>query len=539
MAVPPLYIEDIEQRVHHVEPESRHSIDTDTAYDNEASVEEVATPGLLEEDNFGNAYFYIKSEDQHERNIIREFRGSDTNTNLVNRVVTEEVITPGLPEEDEQLVGDALYTDKEEQHEHDTTLDFHHGDADTNLHAALVDYAVTPEPVEEHDPRVVDAVTHKRAAFPLSIHEPENLPKSKTALLPVTNPPESLSTLSAFMQTRCHKNKRRKLDVESRYFSSTPKSSTMTSSVKTDTLEKPTASTVLLSSPVIRHNIQNLSLYPKYHSNGSDKPLLLIVSTHLLRSDSTLVRSLEGISSSRSLRLIFRDYQRANPSQPPVIDEADLTVSPVTGVILASSHETTQKYLPGQGPPGIDSPLHGRIVQATPRYEMLYVLVRSPLETTMDILSSVRDLTTYCMSLNRVCNIKVLLIATDDVLEWILSIAAKYTMNLDLIPPVNATESMATAPQFHDDHTQWELFLRSAGLNSFAAESILAVLKTSSAQSELFEDVDQVSPLSRFVEMPCRSRMEMFQNLVGQRVISRVNKALEMDWQIDWAVDLT
>lgn len=539
LAIPPLYIGSKEQRVHHMKLESRHSIDTDTSYDNEASVEGVATPGLLEEDSLRNAYFYIESEDQHERNIIREFRSSDMNTDLVNEVITEEVVTPGLPEGDEQLVGDALYTDKEKQHEHDTILDSQYRDTDTTHHAALLEFAVTPGRVEEHDPRVGDAVTYERAASPLSIHEPENLPKSRTALLPVKNPPESLSALSAFMQTRCHKNKRRKLDVESRYFSSTPKSSTMTGSVKLDTPEKPTASTVLLSSPVIGHNIQSLNLYPKYYSKECHKPLLLIVSTHLLRSDSTLVRSLEDISSSRSVRLIFRDYRGANSSQPLVIDEADLIVSPTTGIILASCHETTQKYLPGQGPPGIESLLHARIVQAIPRYEMLYVLVRSPLKTSMNILSSVRDLTAYCMSLNRVCSVKVLLVATDDVLEWILSIAAKHTVNPDLISPLNATESRKIAPHFHNDHTQWEVFLRSAGLNPFAAESILAVLKTNSEQFEFSEDVDQVSPLSRFVEMPCRTRMEMFQNLVGGRVISRVNKALEMDWQIDWAVDLT
>lgn len=524
-----------------MQPESRHSIGTDTGYENETAVEEVATPGLLEEDNLEDEYFYIESEDQHEGNIIREFHSSDRYTDLVNKAASEEVVTPGLPEEDNQFVGEALYTEKEEQHERSSILDSHHKGTDVNLNAALFD-AVTSGRIEEQNPHIRDTATHKRAASPLSIHEPdvsENLPRSMAALSPVTNPPGSLGTLSAFMQTRCHDNKRRKLDHESQYFTSTPKSSRKTGSDRTDTPEKPTASTILLSSPVVTHNIQSLSLYPKYYSKESGKQLLLIVSTHLLRSDSTLIRSLEGISSSQSVRLIFRDYTRADPSQPLVMDEADLIVSPTTGIILVTSHETTQKHLPGQGPPGIDSPLHARIVQATPRYEMLYVLVRSPLETSMNILSSVRDLTTYCMSLDRVCNIRVLLIATNDVLEWILSIAAKHTIDPDLIPLLNTTESRTGVSHFHDDQTQWEVFLRSAGLNPYAAQSVLAVLKICSAQSERSEDANQASALSRFVEMPWRARRDMFQKLVGQRVLSRINKALEMDWQIDWAVDLT
>ncbi|KAF3401071.1 hypothetical protein DPV78_005668 [Talaromyces pinophilus] len=541
LATPPLYIESNEKHKHRVETESRH---TDTELDNEALTENVATPGLLVEDgpDVEDAYLYIGSESQHQRNSLQEFRSGDTDTGL-NEATVEEAVTPGLLEEDDQPVRDALYTENEEQGERNSILDSPHSDTGIGLNVALVEHDIIPERVRVHNSHVGDAISKKRAASSLSIHEPEDvagkLPGSRTALSPVTNPPGSLGTLSAFMQTRCHKNKRRKLDHESRYFNSTPKSSTKSHPAKADTPEKPADSTKLSSSPVATHNIQSLNLYPKYHSKESNKPLLLIMSTQLLRSDSALVRSLEDISSPRSVRLIFRDYQGANSSQLQLINEADLIVSPTIGIILASSHETTQKYLPGQGPPGIDSPLHARIVQATPRYEMLYVLVRSPLETSMNILSSVRDLTNYCMSLNHICNIRVLLIAADDVLEWILSIAAKHTTDPGLAPPLNGKESRTSVPHFHDDQTQWEVFLRSAGLNPFAAQSVLAVLKTSPAQPGRSEDVNQASTLSRFVEMPCRARRDMFQKLIGRRVFSRVNKTLETDWQVDWAVNLT
>ncbi|KAI7977088.1 hypothetical protein EIK77_005293 [Talaromyces pinophilus] len=494
-----------------------------------ASSSQLATPPL-----------YIESNEKHKHRVESESRNTDTG---LNEATVEEAVTPGLLEEDDQPVRDALYTENEEQGEHNSILNSPHSDTGIGLNVALVEHDIIPERVRVHNSHVGDAISKKRAASSLSIHEPEDvagkLPGSRTALSPATNPPGSLGTLSAFMQTRCHKNKRRKLDHESRYFNSTPKSSTKSHPAKADTPEKPADSTKLSSSPIATHNIQSLNLYPKYHSKESNKPLLLIMSTQLLRSDSALVRSLEDISSPRSVRLIFRDYQGANSSQLQLINEADLIVSPTIGIILASSHETTQKYLPGQGPPGIDSPLHARIVQATPRYEMLYVLVRSPLETSMNILSSVRDLTNYCMSLNHICNIRVLLIAADDVLEWILSIAAKHTTDPGLAPPLNGKESRTSVPHFHDDQTQWEVFLRSAGLNPFAAQSVLAVLKTSPAQPGRSEDVNQASTLSRFVEMPCRARRDMFRKLIGQRVFSRVNKTLETDWQVDWAVNLT
>lgn len=463
--------------------------------------------------------------------------------------MSEEVVIPGLPDEGDQPTGDIpLYLETDEQLERNVMPEFHlRGDTGTDLNAAVVDYTVTPGRVEEHNSYVGEVATYKRAASPLSFNEPEDLaeksPGSRTALSPVKTPPASfggsLGTLSAFMQTRCHENKRRKLDHESRYFSSTPQSSTKTRPANADTPEKLTDSTKMPSSPVAPHVIQSLNSCPKYSSQESNSPLLLIVSTQLLRTDSTLVRSLEDISTSRSVRLIFRDYQEVKSSPSHVMEEADLIVSPTTGIILANSHETTQKYLPGQGPPGIESPLQARIVQSVPRYETIYVLIRSPLETSMKTWSSLRDLTKYCMSLNHACDIKVLLVTTDHVLEWILSIAAKHAIDSDLAPPLNATESRTSAPHFHDDQTQWEVFLRSAGLNPFAARSVLAMLKTNPAQSRCSEDVNQGSALSRFIEMPYQMRRHMFQKLVGQRVLWRVQKALDMDWQVDWAVDLT
>jgi hypothetical protein len=519
---------------------------------NKSVAEDVVTPGLLEEDYqpVGEAPPYIGSDEQHECNVIpKSHLSNDTDTGLVNEAVVEveEVVTPGLLEEDYQPVGDTPpCVESEEQHECNVIPEsLYISDIDTgHVNEAVVEDVAIPDSLEENSQRVGNAVPNTRLASPLVINEAEVATKrstrSRTALSPVTNPPApfvgSLGTLLAFMQTRSHKNKRQKLDHESRYFSSTPKNSTKASPNKLDTPEKPIEPIkVLSSSSAATHDIQSVNLYPKNPSK-SNTPLLLIVSTQLLRSDSTLVRSLEDISTSQFVRLIFRDYQGAKSGQSLVTEEADLVVSPTTGIILASSHETTQRYLPGQGPPGIDSPLQARIVRSVSRYEMLYMLIRSPIETSMNILSSVRDLTTYCLSLDHVCNIKVLLITTDHVLQWILSIAAKHTTDSH---PLNATDGRISVSHFHDDPSQWEVFLRSAGLNPFAAQSVLAMLKTSSAQSGGPGDINQASALSIFVEMPYQTRRDIFREIVGHRVLSRVEKALEMDWQVDWAVDLT
>jgi hypothetical protein len=344
----------------------------------------------------------------------------------------------------------------------------------------------------------------------------------------------SLGTLSAFIQTRRQRNKRRRLENESRYFSSPPKNSNkLETADRSSICKQPEELNKLPSPPRLIRDIQNLFLYPR-SMESTATPLTLILSTHLLRTESALVRSLENLPGPQSVRLIFRDFTHPYPSkggmsnQPHVSEEADLTVSPTTGIILSSSHETTQKYLPGQGSPGIDSPLKARIVRAAPRYEMLCVLIRSPTKMGTTTLSSIRELISFCISLYQLCTMKVLLTSADHVLEWILSLAGKqHIISQHTLPHDFKKETVASL--YLDDQTQWEIFLRTTGLNPFAARRVLSTLKTG----------DELNGLSKFVEMPSAMRREMFQEIIGERVLSRVEKALEMDWQVDWAVDLT
>ncbi|OKL57565.1 hypothetical protein UA08_07252 [Talaromyces atroroseus] len=357
----------------------------------------------------------------------------------------------------------------------------------------------------------------------------EQAPKRTTPLSQPTGfpvpLPGSLGTLSAFMQTRRQRNKRRKLGSESQYFSSLSEDSNgLPGTDESSIFKKPDQPVKLSSPPLHTHETQNLYSYP-----GSMKPtatpLTLILSTHLLRTESALVRSFESTTSSQSTRLIFRDFTYPYPpkggisNQSHVIEEADLLVSPTTGIILSSSHETTQKYLPEQGTPGIESPLKARIVRVVPRYEMLYVLIRSPTKLCINTLSSIRELTAFCMSLGRLCTVRVLITSPDHVFEWIMSIAAKHFISHE----VEGISSLCP-----DEQTQWEVFLRKAGLNSFAAQVVLSTLKTG----------HESNGLSRFVEMPSTMRRDMFEKILGDRVLKRVDQTLEMDWQVDWSTGL-
>ena len=82
-----------------------------------------------------------------------------------------------------------------------------------------------------------------------------------------------------------------------------------------------------------------------------------------------------------------------------------------------------------------------------------------------------------------------------------------------------------------EEETHWELFLRRAGMNAFAAQAILADLKEP-------EGVDPRSPskaglfgLTAFVEMGVEQRITRFGPLCGRGLIERASAVIDADWQ--------
>lgn len=92
-------------------------------------------------------------------------------------------------------------------------------------------------------------------------------------------------------------------------------------------------------------------------------------------------------------------------------------------------------------------------------------------------------------------------------------------------------------PMMIETETQWELFLRRAGLNPFAAQVVLLVLREEEKLS-LDSTCDQgtVSALSRFVEMSTKTRRRLFAGLIGERVLGKVEATMDNDGQCGWAL---
>ena len=81
------------------------------------------------------------------------------------------------------------------------------------------------------------------------------------------------------------------------------------------------------------------------------------------------------------------------------------------------------------------------------------------------------------------------------------------------------------------EETHWELFLRRAGMNAFAAQAVISGLKAP-------DGVDPTGPtkaglfgLAAFVDMAAEQRIVRFGPLCGRRLLERVNAVVDANWR--------
>ena len=221
----------------------------------------------------------------------------------------------------------------------------------------------------------------------------------------------------------------------------------------------------------------------------------------------------------------------ANLSVATMADEADMLLSPSTGLIWTSLQKIKQRSLPGQVNRSV---IRERIRRTSPRYERLIVLVSQNQSTDhssdrifTDIQSlddsdctAFAEFTAFCTTLPD--EVQPIFVAgrEEDLARWIVAAMIKHGMNTD------------QEIKLLQDETLWEVFLRRAGMNAFAAQAILATLKAPD-QNEIDPAETQGSGfgLTAFVKMSVQERFARFETLLGgRRLLGRVSRVLDATW---------
>lgn len=210
-------------------------------------------------------------------------------------------------------------------------------------------------------------------------------------------------------------------------------------------------------------------------------------------------------------------------------DEANMILSPGTGLIWTNLQKIKQRSLPGQIS---QSTIRDRITRVAKRYERLIILISGvndniidpsgydAIQTTLDPITdndctALADFMAFCSTLRE--DVQALFVPGGDeqLAQWIVVTMARYcSNNMSLI----------------QDETLWELFLRRAGMNTFAAQTVLCQLGPSSRDFHGGHEVVE-SGLRLFVNMSLDERLRRFEGLLGGRsVLIRVSERLDARW---------
>ncbi|KAI9772360.1 MAG: hypothetical protein M1839_002496 [Geoglossum umbratile] len=210
------------------------------------------------------------------------------------------------------------------------------------------------------------------------------------------------------------------------------------------------------------------------------------------------------------------------------IDEADLIVSPSIGVIWTTMQKIKQRPLPGQAQkPGFRE----KITRLSQRYERLIVLVSegrisngSTKAYENDSLPMAElnekdsDALAELMSFAAVSNDEIAILfasgGEEELAKWIVALMVKYSIADQEVKLVQ-------------EESLWEVFLRRAGVNAFAAQVILSELKQQGDRVSQSGDVG----LMEFIKMAPQERVERFGHLLGGRkLLDRVGVQIDMEW---------
>ncbi|KAH9897199.1 hypothetical protein F4778DRAFT_783304 [Xylariomycetidae sp. FL2044] len=278
--------------------------------------------------------------------------------------------------------------------------------------------------------------------------------------------------------------------------------------------------------------IQPMTVMPAAPCPPSSLPLTPAKIIKALTLSRKLFAGIEKLYPA--VNIIERDFNRwdkvawdpnsisRSPVVSPLAAEADVIVSPVTGIVVTTLLTALQKPLPGHKG---QAAIRERISSVAARYERLIILVsqnNSDDESTRDLTShecaSYTEFLGFVTALDTNAQAYYIGGGGDTLIKWLVFFIGRY-----------AAEAASIHDLLIEDESCWEVFLRRAGMNAYAAQGILGILKT--PQSTAGEENGSEYGLPVFLRLTPEERIERYGGLLGgARVLDRVNKVLERSW---------
>ncbi|KAG9654323.1 hypothetical protein KCU64_g7292, partial [Aureobasidium melanogenum] len=252
-------------------------------------------------------------------------------------------------------------------------------------------------------------------------------------------------------------------------------------------------------------------------------PLRTFVLSSTMFERRKLVKEIERLNAMTEY--IERDFTSARmlrglASRTSEADEADIIIAPGHGIMLTTLQKIMQKSLPGEINRNF---IRERIVQLARRYERLVIMVHedrgSDQQRPLDSRESgeLVSLIDFCAAQSH--DIQVMYIPGDEpaLATWIVASMIRYGLD---------------DPEVHllQDETSWEVFLRKAGMDVFAAQAVLTKLKAPDPMPT--PSSGQYYGLPAFVMMDEAERLRRFGALFGgEKILRKVSMAIDGCWK--------
>lgn len=351
---------------------------------------------------------------------------------------------------------------------------------------------------------------------------PSELNSSERLLFDVDEPAAAATLLDNFV--KFHNSKRRKLGT-STFFAKSTSEVVPVPKNKIARLPKPS---VPLQAVAQHTEKQAMKTAPSPSLKAEGVPANIIFSIKTTRG---VVDWMEKLLPW--VKITERDFDKYNKlvwdrrsvTTSPVISnlaaEADVIISPSTGLVMLSLIKAIQRPIPGHKG---KAAVREKIETVSQRYERLIILVSQA--NRMD--ESLRAMTeSECLGFSDFSgfvagldsNAQVFYVGggEETLSRWLAYFITTYSY-----------EAMKVDSVLIDTETTWELILRRAGMNAFAAQVILSELKEPFGVSK--DDIAHRG-LAAFVNMSPDERYARFGQLLGgERVLRRVGAVLDSTW---------
>ncbi|KAF7947677.1 hypothetical protein EAE96_008757 [Botrytis aclada] len=277
--------------------------------------------------------------------------------------------------------------------------------------------------------------------------------------------------------------------------------------------------------------------------NAPAVPISIILSSTILKN-RPLLRSLEALIPT--LKICERDFSAHNtttwnpgsvtrsPINSTLTHEADIIISPSTGLILTTLQHIKQKPLPGHK---TAVPIRDRLEKVSARYENLIILVASP-STGIGDSDSIAWADFVGFTLTLPASVNVNYIPVDKINSEDQSMA-KYISYLIIQHSGDALSYLVIV--LLEQESYWEIWLRRAGMNAYAAQATIAELKEPEPRCNMGDEgyenemqmIHEGGPygLKLFVVMGLEERIRRLGGLVGRGVLERISSVIDQTWE--------